>query len=123
MAKEVGVETVEEASIVEGEEEALVLTPELAKEKRMMVFVVVEWKITSNHVKMEKMVRAGGGEVNGGGVVLGVSKHFSLDFIVVLLEVSGGVVIGEVGGARCVSDGWMSNRRAWVDREEKKFLD
>ncbi|GJV38965.1 hypothetical protein Tco_1417405 [Tanacetum coccineum] len=33
MAEEVGVETVEEASIVEGEEEVLVLIPELAKEK------------------------------------------------------------------------------------------
>ncbi|GJX34031.1 hypothetical protein Tco_0245588, partial [Tanacetum coccineum] len=34
MAEEVGVETVEEVSIVEGEEEVLVLTPELAKEKK-----------------------------------------------------------------------------------------
>ncbi|GJX66534.1 hypothetical protein Tco_0300877 [Tanacetum coccineum] len=33
MAKEVGVETVDKASIVEGEEEELVLTLELAKEK------------------------------------------------------------------------------------------
>ncbi|GJU07116.1 hypothetical protein Tco_1123546 [Tanacetum coccineum] len=34
-----------------------------------------------------------------GGVDLGVSKHFSLEFIVVLIGDSGGVVIGEVGGA------------------------
>ncbi|GKB27182.1 hypothetical protein Tco_0866583 [Tanacetum coccineum] len=34
MAEEVGVETVEEVSIVEGEEEVLVITLELAKEKK-----------------------------------------------------------------------------------------
>ncbi|GJS16604.1 hypothetical protein Tco_0411076 [Tanacetum coccineum] len=34
MAEVVGVETVEEVSIVEREEEVLVLTPELAKEKK-----------------------------------------------------------------------------------------
>ncbi|GJW68905.1 hypothetical protein Tco_0123329 [Tanacetum coccineum] len=39
---------------------------------------------------------AGGGEVNRGGVNLGVSKQFSLELIV---GDSGGVIIGEVGGA------------------------
>ncbi|GJZ80285.1 hypothetical protein Tco_0645279 [Tanacetum coccineum] len=42
---------------------------------------------------------AGGGEVNRGGIVLRVSKHFSLEFIIVLIGDSGRVVIGEVGGA------------------------
>ncbi|GKF50720.1 hypothetical protein Tco_0147187, partial [Tanacetum coccineum] len=41
---------------------------------------------------------AGGGEVNGGGVDLGVSNQLSLEFIIVLSGDSGGVVIGEVGG-------------------------
>ncbi|GJW30723.1 hypothetical protein Tco_0047598 [Tanacetum coccineum] len=53
----------------------------------------------AHQVKMEKIFGAGGGEVNGGGVVLGVSKPFSLEFIIVLIGDSGGVVIGEVGGA------------------------
>ncbi|GJR86997.1 hypothetical protein Tco_0211008 [Tanacetum coccineum] len=87
MAEEVGVETVEEASIVEGEEEVLVLTPELAKEKS------------------PGTSRAGGGEVNRRGVDLGVSKHFSLEFIVVLIGDSDGVVIREVGGAPMLVDG------------------
>ncbi|GJT23861.1 hypothetical protein Tco_0893798 [Tanacetum coccineum] len=84
MAEEVGVETVEEVSIIEGEDEVLVLTLELVKERR---------------VHGRNMRKAEWCEVNGGGVVIGVSKHFSLEFIVVLIGDSGGVVIGEVGGA------------------------
>ncbi|GJZ39384.1 hypothetical protein Tco_0585947 [Tanacetum coccineum] len=41
----------------------------------------------------------GGGEVNGGGVDLEVSKQFLLELIIVLIGDSGGVVIEEVGGA------------------------
>ncbi|GJX56640.1 hypothetical protein Tco_0286537 [Tanacetum coccineum] len=83
MAEEVGVETVEEVSIMEGEEE-----DGLGGDG----FIVDGGRSPSTS-------RAGGGEVNGGGVVLGVSKHFLLEFIVVLIGDSGGVVIGEVGRA------------------------
>ncbi|GJW09688.1 hypothetical protein Tco_1575515 [Tanacetum coccineum] len=57
---------------------------------RKMRSVVVEEQVFNG---------SGGGEVNGGGVDLGVSKQFSLELIVVLIGDSGGVVIGEVGGA------------------------
>ncbi|GJR73537.1 hypothetical protein Tco_0085902 [Tanacetum coccineum] len=86
MAKEEGIEVVEEASIEDGVEEVLVLVPELAKEKRI-----------TGEVSLDGWVGAGGGEVNGGGVVLGVSKQFS--FELVFIGDSGGEIIGEVGGA------------------------
>ncbi|GJU29553.1 hypothetical protein Tco_1173142 [Tanacetum coccineum] len=52
--------------------------------------------IATGEVSLDGCVGAGGGKVNGGGVDLGVSKQFSLELIV---GDSGGVIIGEVGGA------------------------
>ncbi|GJU00531.1 hypothetical protein Tco_1110869 [Tanacetum coccineum] len=53
--------------------------------------------IVTSEVSLDSWVGAGGGEVNGGGVVLGVSKQFS--FELVFIGDSGGEIIGEVGGA------------------------
>ncbi|GKD36061.1 hypothetical protein Tco_1251570 [Tanacetum coccineum] len=52
--------------------------------------------IATGEVSLDGVVGAGGYEVNRGGVDLGVSKQFSLELIV---GDSGGVIIGEVGGA------------------------
>ncbi|GJV57562.1 hypothetical protein Tco_1458567 [Tanacetum coccineum] len=53
--------------------------------------------IVIGEVSLDGWVGAGGGEVNRGGVVLGVSKQFS--FELVLIGDSGGEIIGEVGGS------------------------
>ncbi|GJT21486.1 hypothetical protein Tco_0891423 [Tanacetum coccineum] len=53
--------------------------------------------IVIGEVSLDGWVGAGGGEVNGGGVVLGVSKQFS--FELVFIGDSGGEIIGEFGGA------------------------
>ncbi|GJV71948.1 hypothetical protein Tco_1491943 [Tanacetum coccineum] len=52
--------------------------------------------IATGEVSLDGWVGAGGGKFNGGGVDLGVSNQFSLKLIV---EDSGGVIIGEFGGA------------------------
>ncbi|GKB21015.1 hypothetical protein Tco_0854938 [Tanacetum coccineum] len=94
MAEEVGVDTVEEVSIMEGEEEDGLGGDE---------FVVDGGRSPSTSSKD----REDGGVENkssmGSRLIVTVSKHFSLEFIVVLIGDSGGVVYWKIGRA----PGWL----------------
>ncbi|GJT19635.1 retrovirus-related pol polyprotein from transposon TNT 1-94 [Tanacetum coccineum] len=57
---------------------------------------IIDGGRSSSKSRKDEEYGAGGGEVNRGAVDLGVSKQFSLELIV---RDSGGVIIGEVGGA------------------------
>ncbi|GKB59853.1 hypothetical protein Tco_0916039 [Tanacetum coccineum] len=56
------------------------------------------WKFSEGVKKGLRTVGAGGGEVNGGGVDLGVSKRLLLEVAGEMIGESGGIEVGEVGG-------------------------